>query len=186
MKTVLRILAGVVVLLLLAGAGLYVFRAPLAGWAMERALAGAGIEEADIRISELTSSRTVLEITSPEISGDVKTAYRLADLLREREVDTLILSNVEVTAILSETGELRFPGLSMTGAEGSNQSGALPFRQLTVEKAIINLKTPEGDALINLDGSFAPESGIEASVNIRTNRAGLTFLVFEEAEGFFT
>lgn len=167
-------------LAIVAGAAFFL-RAPIAQWAIERALEAQGFEDPALEVSALTHDRVVIETlraggTARPLSIDrIEARFEPLMLVRERRLLSLELGPGSVPARISEDGTVSLAGRALT--QGGDGEGSppfdRPFDQLTISALTIALDTPEGPAVVRLDASLDMATGGDASFRAEADKAGL-------------
>ena len=151
---------------------------------MRGALAGVGLEEAQLRVTALSLSGARLEGLSAGPAGDevfqfdfIEADFDWLRLLRRREVDALRIGPGAVQLAISPGGEISMPGV----APGGGGSDALPFKSITISDLTLRVDTPEGEATGKVSADFDTQSGGHASVSFSALKAGTKKYRLEDA-----
>lgn len=177
-RLIIVVSAAVAVLLGVCAAALFIFRIPVAEWALERVLSAKVDGEADVEISALTldglsATRLAVKPSQGPASAltGVRVDYNLSQVLRARSADA-----VSVEAITIEGGRvavaLEEDGVSVFGiALGRNSSGDRRKSNFTPPRLQINdmelaIASPAGEAIALIDGVFDPETGGAVSTTV--------------------
>ncbi|MEM9495508.1 MAG: YdbH domain-containing protein [Pseudomonadota bacterium] len=168
---------GLIMVVAIAAAALYLVRAPIASFAAERALANAGFENPDVAVADI--SRREIRIKRLAIGpkgresialGETRVGFDPARVLRERTVDEITIANASLRATLSEDGKVLIAGLP-TGREAGGGAGA-PFDRLILEDASIALVTPEGVVTGEARGTYDVKTGADGALSLLAEQAG--------------
>ncbi|WP_370338376.1 YdbH domain-containing protein [Parvularcula marina] len=180
MKWLWRILAGLVLLLIVAAGAAYIWRLPLAGWIAEGQLEKLGLEDPDVTVTTLTMKKAAFTLEAPQLSGEASVDYEFGELWRDRRVRDIVVSRLKGTLVLTETGEVSVVGLSLPQGDGEPQEkSGYPFRSLTVGEANVALLTPEGEGRLTAAIAIDPEEGGEIVLELTGDRLGVEALTAE-------
>ncbi|MBB5519153.1 intermembrane phospholipid transport protein YdbH family protein [Amphiplicatus metriothermophilus] len=168
MRGLWRVIAGLLVFLPLLAGGVYVFRAPLVGRALETGLAAAGFENPVVRVEQVSFRR--LEIARLAAGRDqaspaldlrgVSVEYAPRRLIAERRADRIAVAEGRVAARLSPDGAFSIAGMTRAAERGGGEAdAALPFGALSLGALRLVLDTPAGAGEARLSGAFSPEEG---------------------------
>ena len=179
-----RALLGLALFLAIFAVAAFLLRLPVAGYAVRTALAGAGIEEAQFRVTALSFSGARLENLAAGPAGDeifrfdfIEADYDWLRLLQHREVNAMRLGPGVVHLVVSPDGKISVPGVAMNGGE----SGALPFKSLTLSDLALRIDTPEGIATGGANADFDVQKGGQATISLSASKAGMPTLLLENA-----
>ncbi|MEM9705074.1 MAG: YdbH domain-containing protein [Pseudomonadota bacterium] len=149
MGSLLKIIAGFALALALVAGAIVVFRAPIAGFALETALARAGFASPRVRVSAVTAEKlTISDValgTSGEVAmGDIAASYNFLRILRERSLDALTIERASLF-LRHESDGFTVAGRNLplggSASAGSTFDGdvKLPFREITIGEADIRV-----------------------------------------------
>lgn len=169
MRTV-RFLAIVLLLAAILAALVYIFRFPIAGWAVRSSMAAAGLERPQARVTALTFSGARLEDVSaggasmPAFSfEEIDATYRLQRVWSERKVDALRVGPGSLRLAVDDAGRISLPGVTLQSNEGG---GGLPFDRLSLEDVALIVSAPEGEVRGAIDADYDIREGGEAAVDL--------------------
>ncbi len=162
MRAVRFLLILVLLAAILAGA-VYVLRAPLAGWAVRSAMAGAGLERPEARVRALTLEKIVLSDVAAADGGrdafrleTVEAAFDWKRLLRERRLGAIRVGPGLVRLSVGSDGAVSMAGIER-GAGGG--PAGLPFSSLRVADLRVEIAGPEGAASGVVNGEIGGDGG---------------------------
>ena len=167
MRLVRFLFAILLLLAILAGAA-YMFRGPLAGGAVRMAMARAGLENPQARVTALSPSRAVLTNVAAGPSGaptffleNVEVNFTLRELFLDRTVNAVSIGPGTMQIAIDADGRVSLPGVSRKGGSGA---GALPFEKLIVSDLAVSISSPTGNATGALSAQYDVETGGRANV----------------------
>lgn len=179
-----RALLGLALFLAIFAVAVFLLRMPVASYAVRSALAGAGIEEAQFRVTALSFSNARIENLTAGPAGDetlrfdiIEADFNWLRLLTHREVNAVRLGPGAVQLAVSADGKISVPGIAPKGGGG----GSLPFKSLTLSDLALRIDTPEGLASGTASADFDIEKGGQASISLSASRAGISELRLEKA-----
>ncbi len=185
MRTV-RFLAIVLVLTAILAAAVWVFRLPLAGWGVRAAMASAGLEAPQARVTALSLDGIRLEdvaagpkeargVTFEAIEAD----FHWRRLWTERAVDTLRAGPGVLRLRIDETGRIFVPGLP-TGGDGGDVS--LPFDRVSLSDVALLVDAPVGGARGRVSADYDIQTGGEASFDLSSNQITWNNVLLQNVE----
>ncbi len=186
MKTA-RFAAIVVLLAAILVALIFVFRLPLAGWAARSAMASAGLESPQLRVTALTFNHARLEDVAAGPSGArafsfdlIEADYGLRRLLFEKKVGALRAGPGQIRLLVDEAGNISLPGVNIGG--GSDEAVALPFDSLSLLDVAMIIAAPDGSASGTLNADYDLASGGAAAFDLATERLTWNSVVIANAK----
>ncbi|GJL91069.1 intermembrane phospholipid transport protein YdbH family protein [Hyphococcus sp.] len=181
-----RFLAIVLLLVAVLAALAYVFRLPLAGWAVRAGMASAGLEHPQARVTALTINGARLEGVAAGPSGSqgfsfasVEADYRLMRLLSERKIDALRIGPGQLRARIDESGAISLPGVNTSGGSGG---GGLPFDKLSLSDVALFIDTPQGAAKGDMSADYDAVNGGNAAFSLLAEHVTWNDVAVENAE----
>ncbi len=179
-----RALLGLALFLAIFAVAAFLLRLPVAGYAVRSALTGAGLEEAQFRVTALSFSNARLENLTAGPAGDetlrfdfIEADFNWLRLLQHREVNAVRLGPGAAQLAVSPDGKILLPGIALKGGGG----GSLPFKSLTVSDLALRIDTPEGPASGTVSADFDTQKGGRAFVLLSAENAGIPVLRLETA-----
>ncbi len=170
-----RILAIVLLLAAIPVALVYVFRLPLAGWAVRSAMASAGLEAPQARVTALTFDGARLQDVAAGPEGArafsvaaIEADYHWRRLLSEKKIDALRAGPGEVRLNVDEAGGVSLPGVVAGG--GSGEGGALPFDVLSLRDVALIIDGPAGRATGVINADYDIGKGGAADIALAADR----------------
>lgn len=159
-----RFLAILVLFVAIIAAILYLFRLPIAGWAIRSAMANAGLENPQARVAALTLDGVRLEKVAAGPNGReaffleaIEADYHWRELLMSRKVDAVRAGPGGVRLTITDDGKVSLPGFSAGGASGSGSG--LPFSSVSVNDLAVSVDAPDGAASGALNADFDMANG---------------------------
>lgn len=188
MRLVARLIIGVAAVLLLTGAGLYLFRKPIAGAAVERVMVGARLENPSAEVTNISLSRLTLSrmtagasAASPDLSlGPVAFDYDWRDLIFRRKLKSVTIGGGRLVVALSEKGAVTIAGWS---PDPNAESAAAPFGSLAVGGLDVIADMPKGPASFNISGAFDLQDGGHFDILIEADEAGFPAATLTRVSG---
>ena len=188
MRLVARLMFGVVVVLVLTGAALYLLRKPIAAAAVERVMAGARLEKPSVEVQDVNFSRLTLsrmtagaEPSAPDLSlGPVIFEYGLRDLLFNSKLKIVSIEDGNLTAEVSDAGAFSIAGWSL---DPNAKPAPPPFETVTIKQLAIVANTPKGPAQIKINGAFDMRSGGKFNGVVDAENAGFAVAALSRADG---
>lgn len=175
----LRFLFVLLLLIALAVAALYVFRAPLAGMAVRAAMASVGLENPQARVAAIgPDGITLAAVAAGPVGAEtfsfetIEADYDWRRLLSERAVQTVRLGPGYVRLALRNDGSISVPGIAGQGGPGE-EGRPLPFSSVTLNDVALLLDTPDGGATGRLNGAFDLANGGLFSADVQSDALGL-------------
>jgi Dicarboxylate transport len=172
-----RFLFVVFLILAVAAAGLYVFRLPVASFAVRSVMASAGVENPKAEVAALSVSGVMLRNVAggPENGEafdiqEIEARYHWRALIFDRKIDALRIGPGTVRVAISSDGEISLPGVSLNRGEGDG--GALPFSTLAVDDIVILVDAPLGVARGMLSADYDIAAGGAASIHLEADKSG--------------
>ncbi len=172
---VARFLAILVLFVAIIAAALYLLRMPLAGWAVRSAMANAGLESPEAKVTALTLDGIRLENISAGSGAaqafrfdSVEADFRWRELLSARKVDAVRIGQGALRLTISEDGAVSIPGVK-TGSGGGGQGGELPFSSLSVSDVMLFVDAPDGAASGNITALYDASDGGTATAKLTTD-----------------
>ncbi|MFC2953781.1 YdbH domain-containing protein [Marinicaulis aureus] len=185
MRTV-RFLAIVLVLTVILAAAVWFFRLPLAGWGVRAAMASAGLEAPQARVTALSLDGIRLEevAAGPKEARGVSFEAIEADfhwrrLWTERAVDTLRAGPGVLRLRIDETGRIFVPGLP-TGGSGGDVS--LPFDRVSLSDVAVLVEAPVGGARGRVSADYDIQTGGEASLDLSSDKITWSHVLLQNVE----
>lgn len=189
-----KALLAIVALFLILAVGVYFLRLSLAGIAVRGALASAGLENSQARVTALSLSR--IEIRNIAAGGNENSAdkraitldevvaqYEWRTLLSDRRIKSISAGPGMVRLEISEDGKVGLPGVTLGG---SGSGGALPFDRLILSNIDLVIETPGGEATGTLNADYDLSQGGKVELRAEALNAGRASLSMENAAADFT
>lgn len=176
----LRFILAFFAVILVVAAALYFARAPLAGWAVRRAMAAQGLESPQADVTALSVDHIRIENFEGGPPGgrlsvdSVEVDFNWREALNDKRVKSIRAGPGRASIILDEAGGVKIAGMERRGGEGG---GALPFDRLTLNDLTLDIKTPEGAALGVVNAVYDVDGAGEAHMIFTADRAGLKTVV---------
>lgn len=155
----------------------FVFRLPIAGWAVRQAMAGAGLENPSARATALTFSGARLEdvaagpVSARDFSFEaIEADFGLRRLLAEKKVEALRAGPGVVRVRVGEAGRTTVAGFEMGGGGGTGGGVALPFDRLLLRGVVLAITAPEGEAAGTVDAEYDIASGGAGAIALAAER----------------
>ncbi len=188
MRRAVRYGGGVLAVIGLTAALLWVFRAPIIEFAAERAMTGAGLERPSVRFESLGLSHLDLrdlsagaDAAAPDLSiSAARIDFALGDLLTRGRVRSVGLAPGSARVLVDESGAFSLAGWR---PDPNAKPAPPPFDRLTIEALDIVAATPKGPAKATARGKFALTSGGEFDVAFEAGEAGFATASLSGAEG---
>lgn len=185
MRVVARLFIGVVAVLALTAAGLYLLRKSVAEAAVEAVMANAGLESPSVKIDGVSPSQLLLAEMNAGVGGalalrNVEFRYDWRDLIFRRKLRSVAIASGIATASVDEQGLFSLAGWR---PNADAPPGPPPFDEISIEESAVDIITPEGRAKIALEGNFATASGGQFSVVIQSPATGIAALKISNLEG---
>lgn len=174
-----RLLLGLAIaaLVLIAATGILLNYLPwIAQSVVLQLAADAGVEDVALTVDEMSLSETVIsnvvlgasEHDAPDLEiSRIAVTYDIRDLI-QGNVQRLAVEGITVRGTLDETG-LDLGSLGNLGS-GNGSSGssspALSLDHLSIERGRFELSTPEGDAIVLMDGTLALTDDLSTSAQV--------------------
>jgi hypothetical protein len=182
---------GVLAVLGLTAALLWVFRAPIIEFAAARAMTGVGLEKPSLKFQSLGLSHLELadltagaDADAPDLSvSKLRAEFGLGGLLMRGRVRSVALSPGSARVLVDESGAISLAGWR---PDPDAKPAPPPFDRLTIEAFDIVAATPKGPAKATVKGKFAMTSGGEFGVVFDAPEAGFATLSLAGAEGAAT
>ena len=184
MRSLIRFLAMLGAGLGLALVGVYLFRAPLIERATEQALAGSGFEAPEVRFGELGADRITLSqiaaggAQQPILLEDVTLTFSPAALLFEGRAQALSIRSARALARLDDAGALAIVGYRPPPPSGK----APPIDSVRIAGGALEIATPQGAALISVNGDLDLKSGGRFALQGAASRAGFADYAVSDAK----
>ncbi|WP_375202454.1 intermembrane phospholipid transport protein YdbH family protein [Hyphococcus sp.] len=182
-----RFLAIVLTLLVILTALVWVFRLPLAGWAARTAMASAGLEAPQARVTALTFDgvRLVNVAAGPKAARGfsfdvVEVDYDWRRLWRERAIDAVRAGPGALRVRVGEDGDFSIPGLPSGGGSGGNRS--LPFDSVSLSEVAMVVDAPQGGATGRVNATYDIQSGGEASIDLSSDEIVWNNFLFQNVK----
>lgn len=189
MRKVLILIGFIVALLVVC---LYLFRIPTAELAVQRILMAQGFDAVSVKIKEIGPGSLKASAISAEHAGNEVLAidefsaeFDFKSLMRDGRVTALRIGPGELKARINERGEIFVAGRSLnrgTANKGPDGDQGLPFDALFVDKLTLDLETPEGTVLVNVDGSLTPSSAGALTLDAQSQRGGINDFYGEDIQ----
>lgn len=188
MRMFARFVIGVAVVLILAGAALFVMRRPIVEAAVEHVMARMGLESPDASLADVSLSRLSLERisagadrASPELSlAGVVLDYDWRDFLLRAKARSVSIRSGSAVVALTEKGEIDIAGWS---PDPDAKRAPPPFTTLAVEKLRLIARTPKGDAQFDVAGVFNYSEGGQFDIGVEAEEAGFEAASVADAVG---
>lgn len=171
-----RFLAILLLIAAIIAGAVYLLRLPLAGFAVRTALAQAGFDEAQARVTALDLQRVVIEDLSARASGveafrveTVSARYDWRRILADRMVDDIRVGPGAVRLSLDDRGRVSLPGVGSAPGARDGAVGALPFRRLTLVDMAIRIDAPKGAARALFNARYDFGAGGEATFTLASD-----------------
>ena len=165
MRRVLTFLLGLAVVAAILAAGVYFFRAPIAGAVLSSYLSKAGVQNPSLTIDDVSLSRLRIsglkagaDRANPAVSIDrVDVDYDLAHLFRG-SVTSVAVGPGSIAIAVDDNGKMRIAGAPIV-LQSSQPQAVLPFDRLRFDGLALIVDAPEGSANGGLDGAFSMTDG---------------------------
>lgn len=188
MRIIARFMIGVAAVLLLAGAALYLMRKPIVEAAVERVMAGMGLENPDAALADVSLSRLSLERVNagadraaPDLAlEDVALDYEWRDLIFRARTKTVQIAGGGAIVAMTEKGAIEIAGWS---PDPNAKRAPPPFESLRVDKLALIARTPKGDAAFDITGAFDYSDGGQFDIVMKTDKAGFEAASVADAAG---
>lgn len=182
---------GVLAVLGLTAALLWVFRAPVIEFAAARAMTGAGLEKPSVRFQSLGLSHLELadltagaDAAAPDLSiSEMRAEFGLGGLLADGRVRSVALAQGSVRVLVDESGAFSLAGWRL---DPEAKPAPPPFDRLTIETLDIIAATPKGPAKATAKGKFALTTGGQFDVAFEAREAGFASASLAGAKGLAT
>ncbi|MFZ5617003.1 MAG: intermembrane phospholipid transport protein YdbH family protein [Pseudomonadota bacterium] len=188
MRIIARFVIGVAVVLILAGAGLYLMRKPIVEAAVERVMARMGLENPDAALADVSLSRLSLErvaagadCAAPDLALEgVALDYEWRDLIFRARTKSVRIAGGAAIAAMTEEGLIDIAGWS---PDPNAKRAPPPFKTLRVDKLALIARTPKGDAAFDIAGAFDYSDGGQFDIVMRADNAGFEAVSIADAAG---
>ncbi|PQA89440.1 intermembrane phospholipid transport protein YdbH family protein [Hyphococcus luteus] len=184
-----RLLAILLTLAAILAALVYVFRLPMAGWAVRSAMAGAGFENPAARVTALSFSGARLEdvAAGPELAPDfsfeaIEADFHPRRLWTEKKADALRAGPGVARVKVDDAGRASFAGFE-AGGEGEGVGAALPFDRLLLRNLKVFILAPDTNARAIIDAEYDIGKGGKGAVTLEAKRFVWRDIHFSEVEG---
>jgi len=174
----------------LAVGAAYVFRLPLATWAVKSAMEQAGLENPSAEVTALSFSGARIEnlAAGPAAARDfsfetVEAEFGLRRLLSEKKVEALRVGPGAVRVRIGEDGGVSFAGFETGGDGGGASYSGMPFDRLSLKGVTLAVSAPEGEASGTIDADYDVGRGGEASMALETERLAWRDIVVSGLNG---
>ena len=182
---------GVIAVLALTAAALWLARAPILEFAVERAMAGAGLEKPSVKFDSLDDRHLALtrvtagaRMDAPDLSIDaVRIEFSIGDLLTRGRARSVVVGTGSARVLVGEDGALSLAGWR---PDPSAAPAPPPYDRLAVEKLTLMAATPNGPATAVLSGAFTLSGGGEFNLSFEAARAGFAPMTLSGAAGAMT
>jgi hypothetical protein len=183
-----RFVVGVVIVLALAGAALYLLRKPIAAAAVEQIMTGARLTNPTASVSEVTLSRLSLssltagvDRNAPDIAlDDVVLDYNWRDLAFRSKAKSVALSGGKIIATIDDDGVVAIAGWSPDPAV---KPAPPPFTTLSVNSLEITARTPKGDLKTSVSGAFDMAKGGQFKAALAADETGFDAIGLSSLQG---
>ncbi len=183
-----KVILAVVAAVIIVAAALFVFRNPIAGFALRQAMAAQGLPNPGARVTALSVNHIRIEDVSSVQAGrldapllrfdHVDVAFNLREAMSARRVSRVDLGPGAVRIDVQENGAMRAAGVPV-GAGGGGSGGGLPFSALTVSDLEVTVWTPEGVASGAVDATYDIDGSGRIEATFSSEKAGLSGFVLE-------
>ncbi len=182
-----RFLAIVLTLLVILTALVWFFRLPLAGWAARAAMASAGLEAPQARVTALTFDgvRLVNVAAGPKAARGfsfdvVEVDYDWRRLWNERAVDAVRAGPGALRLQIDEAGRVSVPGLP----SGQNSGGdrQLPVDRVSLRDVSILVDAPQGGASGRVSAEYDIQTGGDASIDLSSDEIVWSNFLFQNVK----
>ncbi len=180
-----RFLLVIVGVLAVLAAAAFFLRHQIAGGVIRSAMASAGLEDPNARVSALSLQKIELTGVSAGPNGGegfvldrIEAVYDWRALLSDRRVKTVSVGPGSVRLRVESDGTISAPGVSL---KGGGEGGALPFDMLTLEDMTLVIDTDSGAARGALSGSYDVSAGGEASLTLESESLAYKETLIEAA-----
>lgn len=188
MRIIARVFFGVTLVLVLTGSALYFLRKPIAGAAVERVMARAGLEQPNVSVRDVNFSDLLLsemkagsDANAPEVYlRDVEFGFDLFDLLLRGKLFSAEIGSGDVTVVADAPGAISIAGWS---PGGSSSPASQPVKVVSVKNIALRIVTPKGDAQATIDGSLDFDAGGRFEIIARAEKAGFPLASISALEG---
>jgi hypothetical protein len=168
---------GVLAVLALTAAVLWLARAPIVEFAATRAMAGAGLEKPSVEFGALRASHLELQdllagedAAAPDLSiSNVRIDFSLAEALFKGRVRAVTIASGSARAIFDEDGKFSLAGWRL---DPEAKPAPPPYDRLKIDNLTLVAATPNGPATATLSGAFSLVSGGEFNLEFNADRAG--------------
>ncbi|MCI5044259.1 MAG: YdbH domain-containing protein [Aquisalinus sp.] len=175
MKRLLLIPAAILILLLVAAAGLYLWRSAIAEHYARQSLEARGLKDVSLSITSLNTSGVVVENLSASNGRDGTPSLRLKRAeatwslkdLRDGKIENITLSGLTIQ-LRQEDDDILIAGLPLSdlrGTSGRADAGSnVTLDEITISDTTILLQSNYGNAELSLDGNYARNTGGAATL----------------------
>ncbi len=184
-----RFLAILLALAAILAALVYAFRLPVAGYAVRRAMAGAGLENPAARVTALSFAGARLEEVAAGPSGArdfdieaVEADFRPGRLWAERKADAIRIGPGEARVTVHDDGHISLAGFETGGGETSG-GGALPFDRLFLQDVTLFVTAPEGEATGAVNAQYDIAQGGAGAVTLEAERLVWSGVTLSDLKG---
>jgi len=179
---------GVLAVLALSAAVLWLARAPLIEFAVTRAMAGAGLEKPSVAFDDLGASHLALRdvragsaSAAPDLAiSAIRIEFSLPELLTRGRARTVSIATGAARALVGEDGAFSLAGWR---PDPNAKPAPPPFEKLTIDKLTIIATTPKGPASASLSGAFTMSDGGRFDISFDAARAGFAPVAISGATG---
>jgi hypothetical protein len=185
MRLVARLIVGVLAVLALTAAGLYLLRKPIAKAAVEAVMANAGLERPSVVVENVTASQLSLSEIHAGAGGalalqNVEFRYDWRELIFRRKVRSVAIASGTAAASIDPQGLF-----SLAGWRPNRDAPPAPppFEQISIKEIAVDIETHRGRVKIKLVGDFDYASGGRFGVVVEAPAAGIAAVGISNLEG---
>ncbi|MGE0407669.1 MAG: YdbH domain-containing protein [Amphiplicatus sp.] len=160
MRTTLRLIAALIVIVAGLAAGIYFFRCAVAEAALRSMLVRAGVENPSLDVKEISLERlTIADLKGGENAVDlIDVSYDFFGLLRGEKVKSVALGPGRIAIALNERGAIRVAGVDLPKGDKSTEF-SLPVERVKIDGLAVKVTAPEGSGAGLIEGALAEDGG---------------------------
>lgn len=187
MRLAARLVIGVLVVLALTAAALFLLRRPIAEAAVERVMARARLIEPAVVVESVSLDRLTLasmkagtDAASAIDLSAVEFAYDWRDLLFKGDLRTVSIGGGRISARIDETWR---PSIAGWSPDPEAPPSPPPFEAVKISGVQIDAATPAGLATSEFNGAFDINAGGRFAARFKAENAGNAALAVSDAAG---
>ncbi len=191
MRRVRLFAVGLVGVLVLTAAALWLARAPIIEFAAARAMEGAGLERPSVEFHnlggghlELKEMKAGADSGAPDLSIDnVRIEFSIGELLTRGRARSVTIGTGSARALIDDEGAWSLAGWR---PDPTIKPAPPPYGRLTIGDLTLIAATPKGPATATLSGGFTLSGGGEFNLKFEAERAGFAPASLSDAAGAMT